>query len=156
MTFYILRIILLILILAVIYIFFHAVAECSTKKSAIIGAVFSIVITTAVSMFPPETFVQGRLRRSSMATTLALSFIPTVKGRLKTVYFSNRVLTTNCHCTFRAAEWHMFLPKTDSLIHTKSVVRATTMFKARCQPRQREILAFLMETGTTLTLMLFA
>ena len=91
-----------------------------------------------------------------MATTLALSFIPTVKGRLKTVYFSNRVLTTNCHCTFRAAEWHMFLPKTDSLIHTKSVVRATTMFKARCQPRQREILAFLMETGTTLTLMLFA
>ena len=57
MTFYILRIILLILILVVIYFFFHAVAECSTKKSAIIGAVFSIVITTAVSMFPPENLV---------------------------------------------------------------------------------------------------
>lgn len=57
MTFYILRMILLILILVVLYMFFHKVARRGTKASVILGTIFSIVITTAVSMFPIENLV---------------------------------------------------------------------------------------------------
>lgn len=57
MIFYILRMILLILILVVLCMFFHKVAGRGTKTSVILGASFSIVITTAVSMFPIENLV---------------------------------------------------------------------------------------------------
>lgn len=57
MIFYILRIVILILILVVLYMFFHKVAGRDTKASVILGTIFSIVITTAVSMFPIENLV---------------------------------------------------------------------------------------------------
>lgn len=57
MTFYILRMILLILILVVLYMFFHKVAGRGTKTSVILGAIFSLAITTGISMFPVENIV---------------------------------------------------------------------------------------------------
>lgn len=57
MTFYILRMILLILILAVIYFSVRSVVKCSTKKLMILGAVFSLVVTTGISIFPVENMM---------------------------------------------------------------------------------------------------
>lgn len=57
MTFYVLRIILLILILLVTYLILNSAAKCSAKKSVILGAVISLVITTAASILPLENVV---------------------------------------------------------------------------------------------------
>ena len=57
MIFYILRMILLILILVVLCMFFYKVAGRGTKASVILGAIFSLAITTGISMFPVENIV---------------------------------------------------------------------------------------------------
>lgn len=57
MIFYILRIVILVLILVVLYMFFHKVAGRGTKASVILGAIFSLAITTGISMFPVENIV---------------------------------------------------------------------------------------------------
>lgn len=57
MIFYILRIIILALILVVLCMFFRKVAKCGTKSSVILGVIFSLVITTGISMFPVENIV---------------------------------------------------------------------------------------------------
>lgn len=57
MIFYILRIIILVLILVVLFMFFRKVAKCGTKSSVILGVIFSLVITTGISIFPVENIV---------------------------------------------------------------------------------------------------
>ena len=57
MIFYLLRIIFLVFILVVVYMFCRSAAKCSKKTSVILGAVFSLVITAGISMFPVENMV---------------------------------------------------------------------------------------------------